>query len=222
MNDVATTQGDSGSKYGRVHWRTWSMGDNDSAPLVCLHPMPHSGDFFADIAPLLASGRTVIAPDYPGYGDSDALEQAPTIGIYAEALIEALKQNSFGPFDLFGFHTGCLVAVELSLEFPQDVGRLVLVDVPYFSAEKCQELLQTDIAKGGFVAAFSYPNEQRFAKVGHDCLVIATDSSLFEPSRQSADQIPGCQLLEQKDITAPALVNGASAIAKATSQFIDA
>ncbi len=227
MKQSIIEQGDTETRHGKIHWQTWSEESQSPAdltgnPLVCLHPMPHSGQFFEVIAPFLTAGRTVIAPDYPSYGGSDELAGEPTIGIYAESMIETLRQLACsGPFDLFGFHTGCLVAVELSLGFGEEIGKLALVDVPFFDAVKCQELLKSDIAKGGFVAAFKYPSEERFPRVKHDTLVIATESSLLEPSRLAAAQIEGCELREQREITAPALENGAQIISKATLEFLD-
>ena len=114
-------------------------------PVVCLHPTPYSGLFYETIAPRLARGRVVIAPDYPGYGGSDAGGELPSITDFAEAMCDALHGideglGISGPFNLFGFHTGCLVAVEMSLLEPGLVGKLVLVDVPYFEPRKRTEL----------------------------------------------------------------------------------
>jgi pimeloyl-ACP methyl ester carboxylesterase len=178
--------------------------------------------FFETIAPLLAKHRGVLAPDYPGYGRSQALPGTPSIAIYAEAMMEVLQQSPLrAPFDLLGFHTGCLVAVEMALTYGADIGRLVLVDVPYFDAKKRAELMAGEMAPDGFRAAFSYPNEERFAALTNDCLVIATQSSLLEPSRAAAAAIKRCELLELPEVTAPALENGAAPIAAASMKFLD-
>jgi pimeloyl-ACP methyl ester carboxylesterase len=184
--------------------------------------MPHDSGFFSVIAPCLANGRTVVAPDYPGYGASDELAQVPTISLYADAMIEALREAGFkGPYDFFGFHTGCLVAAEISLLYPDETRRLVQVDVPYFDQATRQNLMTTDMAVGGFTAAFSYVGEERFPAIQHDSLVIATASSLLEPSRAAAMAIPGCHLKELPLVEAPALENGAGLISAATLDFLE-
>jgi len=222
MSDVSPTAADFDSDHGRIRVHRWSAAFADQAApdLVLLHPMPHDGLFFRTIAPLLAIGRTVIAPDYPGYGGSDGLEGTPTIGLYADAMIDAIH-SSQGPVDLFGFHTGCLVAVEMSLRYPGEVRRLVQVDVPYFDPAKRQELMAGEFAVGGFIAAFSYAGEEHYPRVQHDCLVVATTSSLLEPSRAASAAILGCRLQEMPEIHEPALENGATVISRSTLKFLD-
>ena len=126
---------------GQVHARTLeSIGDERHPPLICLHPAPYSGDYFATVMPLLNDGRRVIAPDYPGYGGSYRLDELPSIPDYANAVIDSvLAAESGQPVDLLGFHSGCLVAAEISLLATDRIRRLVLIDVPYFDAETQQQ-----------------------------------------------------------------------------------
>jgi pimeloyl-ACP methyl ester carboxylesterase len=82
--------------------------------------------------PLLA-GRRVLAPDTPGYGMSDAPPALPAFVDYAGALADALPALvGDGPVDLFGFHTGAMLALQMAVLEPARVRRLVLVGVPYF------------------------------------------------------------------------------------------
>jgi pimeloyl-ACP methyl ester carboxylesterase len=224
VSEIQHTSAHFESDHGQIQVHQWSNGapGNAGPDLVLLHPMPHDGLFFGAIAPLLGSGRTVIAPDYPGYGGSDPLDGTPTIGIYAEAMMTALRSREGGlPVDLFGFHTGCLVAVEMSLRYGADVRRLVQVDVPYFDPEKRKELMASDFAVGGFIAAFSYPGEKHYPLLRHDSLVIATSSSLLEPSLAAAAVIPGGSLQKMTDVHEPALENGAEPIARSTLSFLN-
>lgn len=113
---------------GQIHRRSLGAGD---ATLVCLHPAPYSGAYFETVMPLMAGGRTVIAPDYPGYGGSYRLHEPPAIGDYADAMLAAHDDQ---PVDLLGFHSGCLVAAEMALRAPARVRRLLLIDIPYFDS----------------------------------------------------------------------------------------
>ena len=108
-------------------------------PLVCLHPFPYSGAFFETIAPLLGEKRLVCAPDCPGFGSSDPPERMLSMEELATTMLEALEasDNMAGtPCDLLGFHSGCLLAVEMARLQPSAVRRLALIDVPYFMPEQ--------------------------------------------------------------------------------------
>lgn len=130
--------------YGQVHLRSIDAeGTAKSAPLVCLHPAPSSGLYFTTVMPLLNKGRRVLAPDYPGYGGSDALAEPPAITDYASAMFELLEAAQIeGPVDVLGFHTGSLVAAEMAQARPKHIRRLVLCDVPYFDAGQREGLLK--------------------------------------------------------------------------------
>ena len=121
---------------GQLHCRSWTPSTQTCAPLLCLHAMPYSGLHYATLAPLLADRRQVICPDYPGYGGSDTLPCTPTIPIYATAMLDMIAALELpGPVNVLGFHTGCLVAAEMALQSPMMIGRLVLIDVPFFEPE---------------------------------------------------------------------------------------
>ena len=118
-----------------------AAGPEIHAPLICLHPAPSSGLYFTTVMPLLNRGRTVVAPDYPGYGGSDAAPEEPDIADYAGSMLEFLDTAGFdSPVDVLGFHTGCLVGAEMALAHPDKVRRLILCDVPYFDKEQQAEL----------------------------------------------------------------------------------
>lgn len=122
---------------GQIHVRSLAAdGPDAQPPLVCLHPAPYGGGYFETAMPLLAAGRRVIAPDYPGYGNSYRLEEPPSIGDYAQAVIDSvLADETAERVDLLGFHSGCLVAAEIAVRAPQRIRHLVLIDAPYFDRD---------------------------------------------------------------------------------------
>lgn len=133
------------SRYGQIHWR---MEEPDTPPtrpdLYCLHPAPFSGLAFTTIMPFLARDRRVFAPDYPGYGGSDAFHDQPLIADYALAISDVIGVLSrSGPVDLMGFHTGNLVAADIALLAPEKVRRLAMVDIPAFNAKSRRQNLQS-------------------------------------------------------------------------------
>ena len=123
------------SRFGQLHLR--ELGSGPRPPLLCLHATAYSGQTFEPLMPWLADARRVIALDTPGYGQSDGPGALPPFEVYAQAIVEALP-GLVGeqPLDLFGFHTGALLAIEMALLAPTCVRRLVLVGVPFFEGDE--------------------------------------------------------------------------------------
>ncbi|AWB06458.1 alpha/beta hydrolase (plasmid) [Azospirillum humicireducens] len=120
---------------GRVHLRRAGRG----RPLLALQSAPGSS---APLLPLLhglAPGWEVIAPDYLGNGESDKPDRAVDIGTLAEDVLAVADALGLDRFDLWGTHTGALVALELTVRHPERVGRAVLeapvLIPPDFSAD---------------------------------------------------------------------------------------
>ena len=129
--------------FGQAHWRMAEPeeGGRAAPDLYCFHPAPFSGLAYTGIMPQLAAARRVIAPDYPGYGGSDAFTLTPSINDYAKAMASVIETLSGdAPVDLLGFHTGCLVAAQCAIDDPALVRRLVLIDVPAFDDETSRKL----------------------------------------------------------------------------------
>jgi pimeloyl-ACP methyl ester carboxylesterase len=119
------------SPFGQIHWRM--MGEEDGRDIYCLHPAPFSGLAFATIMPFLATGRSVIAPDYPGHGGSDPMNMDPSIANYAASMGAVMADLSgTQPVDILGFHTGCLVASAIEAKY---INQIVMLDVPYFDQQ---------------------------------------------------------------------------------------
>jgi pimeloyl-ACP methyl ester carboxylesterase len=109
---------------GQVH--CVEAGSGPEPPLVLLHQTPRSVDEFADVLPLLARARRVIAIDNPGYGCSDPVPGQPAIADYAGAVEAVLGELDTGPVVVVGHHTGAVIAVEMAAAFPHRVARVVL------------------------------------------------------------------------------------------------
>ena len=54
----------------RVFYR--EAGEPESPAVLLLHGFPTASHMFRDLIPLLADRYHLIAPDYPGFGHSDA------------------------------------------------------------------------------------------------------------------------------------------------------
>jgi len=112
------------SPLGQAHYI--DAGPDGGAPVVLLHQTPRSTDEFAEVLPLLAARRRVIALDMPGYGCSDRVMGQPSVEDYAGVVRALLDDLGVASADLVGHHTGAVVAIECAAAWPDRVRRLVL------------------------------------------------------------------------------------------------
>jgi pimeloyl-ACP methyl ester carboxylesterase len=103
-------------------------------PFVLLHGLGASRRLWHRVAPLLAaSGRRVLAPDLPGFGDSPPAGPGFEFAAVTDALARALRRRARGQFDLLGSSLGGAVALQFAIEHPELVRRLVLAAPAGFS-----------------------------------------------------------------------------------------
>ena len=129
-------------RYGQIHCRGVYPGSTNNLPVVCLHMSPKSGRSFNELLPCLAVDRTVIAPDYPGHGESDLPPAEPEVSIpdFAESVWQVIDDKiGDGPLHFVGHHTGSMVAVEATLQRPDRVVGLINIAAPEFTDEELSQ-----------------------------------------------------------------------------------
>lgn len=131
------------SEYGQIHYRlAGPLAPQGGPALVCLHQSPKSGRDFHRLLAELGETRVCLAPDTPGYGQSDPPPAPPTIADYGRAVLNlmvGLQRDGIvpaGPVDLMGYHTGSAIAAWLARHHPDRVRKLVLVSLPALTAEE--------------------------------------------------------------------------------------
>ncbi len=117
---------------GQVH--CVEAGAGDGPPLLLIHQTPRSIDEYAEVMPILAGHRRVIAVDTPGYGASDPVPGQPEIADYADAMTAVLDELDIAKAIVVGHHTGALIAVEMAAASPARVDRVVLSGPIYMDA----------------------------------------------------------------------------------------
>ena len=110
---------------------TSALGPSSGTGLCCLHATAYSARSLSPLMTAMAPRRRVFAIDTPGYGGSDRPSARPTIEGYARLIDEALDLAAEGQVDLFGYHTGALIAAELARQRPDRIRRLILIGVPF-------------------------------------------------------------------------------------------
>jgi pimeloyl-ACP methyl ester carboxylesterase len=133
------------SRYGQLHYLQGQPGEGtEKTALVLLHQNPSSCLEYQHLLTEMAKDRRVIAFDTPGNGMSDGPPGPVPISDYAAGFSDGLDMLGFGAgaqIDVFGFHTGSLLAIELAIQRPDMVRRVALSGIPFRSdAERAQRL----------------------------------------------------------------------------------
>ncbi|MGV0849121.1 alpha/beta fold hydrolase [Mycolicibacterium phlei] len=84
----------------------------------------HTWDRFIDA---LSDSYTVIAPDLPGHGDSDAPPGDYSLGAYASVLRDLALALGHRRFTAVGHSLGGGIALQTAYQFPERVDRLILI-----------------------------------------------------------------------------------------------
>ncbi len=120
-------------RHGQLHYLEVeaSPGSPDLPTLILLHQNPSASMEYEPLMRALGSSRRIIAFDTPGYGMSDPPPAPLSMAGYAAAFSEGLDALGLtAPLDVFGFHTGSLLAIELALARPDRIGRVALSGIP--------------------------------------------------------------------------------------------
>lgn len=126
---------------GQIHYRRVRSG-GASRTIVLLHESPLSSATFAGVLDDLAEldlELDVVAFDLPGYGMSDPPSEPPSVRNYARWLLAAMDGLGIGRFTAFGSHGGSLIGMELALQSPERVEKLVLSGIPIMPAEELED-----------------------------------------------------------------------------------
>src|SRR5688572_23030482 len=121
-----------------IHYRTATIdgvkvfyreaGPADGPVVLLLHGFPTSSHMFRNLIPTLADRYRVIAPDYPGYGQSDAPDRAKfayTFARYADLLDALMGQIGAKSYAMYVMDYGAPVGYRLALKHPERVTGLI-------------------------------------------------------------------------------------------------
>jgi pimeloyl-ACP methyl ester carboxylesterase len=122
-----------------IHYRTETIdgvkvfyreaGPADGPVVLLLHGFPTSSHMFRNLIPYLADKYRVIAPDYPGYGQSDAPDHtkfAYSFGHYADIVDTLVQRLGAKRYALYVMDYGAPVGYRLALKHPERVSALIV------------------------------------------------------------------------------------------------
>jgi pimeloyl-ACP methyl ester carboxylesterase len=104
-------------------------GPKDAPTLLLLHGFPSSSRMFDTLIPLLADRYHLVAPDYPGFGHSDAPPPerfAYTFDHLAAVIDDFTRALGLDRYALFLQDYGGPIGFRLALAHPERVGALVI------------------------------------------------------------------------------------------------
>lgn len=122
-----------------VHYKTVRVNDVDifyreagspGAPVILLlHGFPTSSNMFRNLIPRLAGSFHLIAPDYPGYGQSSAPEHtkfAYTFENFANLINQFVEELGLAKYSLYVMDYGAPVGYRLALLHPERIQALIV------------------------------------------------------------------------------------------------
>ncbi|WP_410001967.1 alpha/beta fold hydrolase [Rubinisphaera sp. JC750] len=154
------------SSSTQVHYRTVEVdgvsifyreaGKRESPTLLLLHGFPTSSHMFRDLIPALADRYHVVAPDYPGFGYSDAppADQFEYSFDHLARLIEQFtEQLQLTSYSLYVMDYGAPVGFRLAAAHPERVDTIIAqngnayaegIDNPFWDSIKAYWREQTE------------------------------------------------------------------------------
>jgi pimeloyl-ACP methyl ester carboxylesterase len=104
-------------------------GPKDGPIVLLLHGFPTSSHMFRNLIPLLADRYHVIAPDYPGFGESGAPDHTKFVygfGHYADIVDGLMTQLNAKQYAMYVMDYGAPVGYRLALKHPDRVTALIV------------------------------------------------------------------------------------------------
>ena len=102
-----------------------TAGDAAKPAVLLLHGFPSAARTFREVVPALGREAHVIAPDLPGFGESDVLPQ-PSFHAFGEAVAALLRHLGVGPRYIYLHDFGAPVGFHVAMQAPELVLGLIV------------------------------------------------------------------------------------------------
>ena len=103
-------------------------GSKDAPTIVLLHGFPTSSHMFRDLIPLLTGRFHLVAPDFPGFGQSDMPEREAydyTFANIANTISGFIENIGAKKFAIYIFDYGSPVGLRVALQMPDRISAII-------------------------------------------------------------------------------------------------
>src|ERR1700723_2652035 len=100
-------------------------GAANAPKLLLLHGFPTAGHMFRNLIPLLADRFHIVAPDLPGFGNSDMPDKSNTFDQIAETIDRFTETIGFDRFAVYVFDYGAPTGFRLAMQHPERITAII-------------------------------------------------------------------------------------------------
>ena len=118
-----------------IHYRTAKVdgrnvfyreaGPAGAPKLLLLHGFPTAGHMFRDLIPRLDDRFHIVAPDLPGFGNSDMPDKANTFARIAETIDRFTETIGFDRYAIYVFDYGAPTGFRLAVRHPDRITAII-------------------------------------------------------------------------------------------------
>jgi pimeloyl-ACP methyl ester carboxylesterase len=160
-----------------------TAGEASKPAVLLLHGFPSSARMFREVVPELSQDAHVIAPDLPGFGESDVLPEV-TFPAFGQAISELLDRLAIGPRHIYLHDFGAPVGFHIAMQAPEQVLGLIVQNANAHRTGIGPQWAETQ-------AFWSQPNrENEAAATGHLTFEGTRDQYLAGVPEDVAERIP--------------------------------
>jgi pimeloyl-ACP methyl ester carboxylesterase len=100
-------------------------GAQGAPKLLLLHGFPTAGHMFRDLIPRLADRLHIVAPDLPGFGNSDMPDKRNTFDKIAETIDRFTEAVGFDRYAVYVFDYGAPTGFRLAVKHPDRITAII-------------------------------------------------------------------------------------------------
>src|SRR5271163_2442496 len=100
-------------------------GPTDAPTLLLMHGFPTAGHMFRDLIPLLDDRFHLVAPDLPGFGNSDMPDKGASFDRIADTIDRFTEIVGFDRYAVYVFDYGAPTGFRLAVKHPDRITAII-------------------------------------------------------------------------------------------------